>query len=397
MSPSFAERKALSTVYSSFSGVNHLIRSYRLSASARRLVSGDRQREGVMGDVPAVRLSDVAHRAGVSLATASRVINGSHRIPAEVIAVRVREAAAELGYVANAQAQALARSASGLIGLVVHDIADPYFSSIARGAQRRAHDHRSQVLLAGTDRHEQAELDAVGAFASYRTDAIILAGSRGHHSDVALNRELERYIDNGGRVVTFGRSVLPRARTVKIGNRDGARQLVGALIDRGHRRFALLSGPTDLVTTGDRMTGYRDGLSAAGLSPLAVVAGEFTSEGGYASALAVWHQLGEPRTEPVCMLAVNDLMAQGAITAMRSLGLSVPADVQVAGFDDIPTLRDYDPPLTTFRLPLELIGERAVELALSDGSSSAVIEGTVVIRASAGAVAATPSGRGRHA
>ena len=82
--------------------------------------------------MPAVRLTDVAARAGVSLATASRVINGSHRVPAEPIAARVRAAAAELGYVANAQAQALARSATGLIGLVVHDIADPYFSSIVR-------------------------------------------------------------------------------------------------------------------------------------------------------------------------------------------------------------------------------------------------------------------------
>lgn len=333
----------------------------------------------------AVRLTDVAQRAGVSLATASRVINGSHRIPAEEIASKVRTAARELGYVANAQAQALARSTTGLIGVVVHDIADPYFSSIISGAQRYARDNRSQVLLAGTDRLEQAELDAVGAFASYRTDAIILAGSRGQHSDTALIVELQRYLANGGKVVTFGRSTLPEARVVEICNRDGARELVTALVGRGVRRFAVLSGPPDLVTTGDRVAGYRDGLAVAGLSPLAIVPGEFTSGGGYDSALECWDQLGASPDGTLCMLAVNDLMAQGAITAMRARGLDVPRDVQVAGFDDIPTLRDYAPALTTFRLPLEQIGERAAELALAPEWKDPVpVRGEVRLRESAG-------------
>ncbi len=333
----------------------------------------------------AVRLTDVAQRAGVSLATASRVINGSHRIPAEEIATRVRTAARELGYVANAQAQALARSATGLIGVVVHDIADPYFSTIIRGTQRYARDNRSQVLLAGTDRLEQAELDAVGAFASYRTEAIILAGSRGQHSDVALTVELQRYLANGGKVVTFGRSTLPGTRVVEIRNRDGARELVTALVGRGVRRFAILSGPPELVTTGDRVAGYLDGLAAAGLVPLAVVPGEFTSRGGFDSARECWDRLDVPADGTVCMLAVNDVMAQGAITAMRSRGLTVPRDVQVAGFDDIPTLRDYAPALTTYELPLELIGERAAELALATEWSEPVsVRGQVRLRESAG-------------
>lgn len=332
----------------------------------------------------AVRLTDVASRAGVSLATASRVLNGSHRSPAAAISSRVRAAAEELGYVANAQAQALARSATGLIGLVVHDIADPYFSTIVRGAQRVARDQRSQVLLAGTDRHEQAELDAVAAFASYRTDAIILAGSRGHHSDEALTRALERYTANGGRVVTFGRSTFPGARIVEVRNREGGQQLVSALVKRGIRRFAVLSGPEELITTRDRVAGYVDALRGAGLEPATVVAGDFTSQGGYASAISCWEELRLTSAERVCMLAVNDVMALGAITAMRSLGLRVPDDVQVAGFDDIPTLRDHSPSLTTYRLPLQLMGEKAAELALAAESSEPVeIFGEVMVRESA--------------
>lgn len=351
----------------------------------------------------AVTLTEVASRAGVSSATASRVINGSDRIPAEAIARKVRAAAEELGYVPNAQAQALARSATSLIGLVVHDIADPYFFTITRGAQLVAREHGSQVLLAGAERAEQAELDAVAAFVAYRTKAIILAGSRRKQTDHLLARELCRYITNGGRVVTLGKSTIPGAGFVEVGNRQGARQLAAALIGRGVTRFAILSGPPDLNTARDRVAGYQEALAAAGLSPLAVVDGDFNSQGAYASALRCWKQLGaRSRTakaatskpargqkadhrEPVCLLAVNDVMALGAITAMRSLGLSVPGDVQVAGFDDIPTLRDYAPALTTFRLPLELMGKKAIEMALAAEPTGPVhIDGEVILRESAG-------------
>lgn len=336
----------------------------------------------------AVRLTDVAVRAGVSLATASRVLNGSLRSPAEAIAIRVRAAADELGYVANAQAQALARSATGLVGLVVHDISDPYFSSIVRGAQRVAREQRSQVLLASTDRHEQSEVDAVGAFARYRTDAIILAGSRGAHSDQALTRELERYTVNGGRLVTFGHTGFARARVVEVANADGAARLAATLVARGRRRFAILGGPEELVTAQHRVAGFRRALAAAGLEPLLVVRGEFTSDGGRSGAVACLDAAGgrDGVDQPLCLLAVNDVMALGALAAVRARGLDVPGDVEVAGFDDIPTLRDVDPPMTTFRLPLEEMGQRAAELALAtDDPGPAHIEGEVVLRVSAGA------------
>ena len=145
----------------------------------------------------------------------------------------------------------------------------------------------------------------------------------------------------------------------------------------------ILGGPPGLVTAADRVAGFRSGLESAGLSPLAVLNGEFTREGGHSSALEAWAALGGPLGAGTCFLAVTDVMAQGAITALRSLGLQVPSDVGVAGFDDIPTLQDYDPPLTTFRLPLQQIGEQAVALAMSlDDRSSISIEGSVVVRES---------------
>jgi LacI family transcriptional regulator len=336
----------------------------------------------------AVTLTHVATRAGVSLATASRVLNGSERQPAEAIAEKVRAAAEELGYVPNAQAQALARSTTGLVGLVVHDIADPYFSTITKGAQRAARELRSNLLLAAAERDEDAERAAVSAFVSYRADAVILAGSRRRQPDPQLAAQLGRYVDNGGRVLTLGRSTIPSARFLDLGNRRGAGRLVAELASRGLTRFAVLAGPPDLNTVRDRVAGFRDGLRKAGLAPLAVVEGDFTSAGGHAAAVECWRQVaGTARdgVQPLCLLAANDVMALGAMTAMRSLGLSVPHDVQVAGFDDIPTLRDHAPSLTTYRLPLEEIGELAVQRALApDVDPGTRIHGEVVVRESAG-------------
>lgn len=371
----------------------------------------------------AVKLSEVARHAGVSLATASRVINGSSRTPAADIAERVKAAAAELGYVANAQAQALARQSTGLVGLVVHDIADPYFSTIAHGVQQAALAANHQVLLAGTDWESDedapgdAELAAVNAFISYRTDAIILAASRLLHEDPRLSKALAQYIANGGRVVTIGTTEIPDARVLHVDNHEGAGALVQALAARGQRRFVILAGPTERNTARIRVKGFTDRLQAAGLEPVAVVHGEFTSQGGFDSTLEFLNGpaadaleagsssrgVGKSADEggsieevggnsadtniagPLCILAANDVMALGAMAALRTRGLRIPEDIQVAGFDDIPTLRDHFPGLTTYRLPLEEMGQIAAQLALTpEAKTPTRVTGQVVLRESAG-------------
>ncbi len=354
-----------------------------------------------------VKLTEVARHAGVSLATASRVLNGSSRTPAAGIAERVKSAAEELGYVANAQAQALARSTTGLVGLVVHDIADPYFSAIAHGVQEAALTSHHQVLLAGTDiagdggSPGDAELAAVNAFISYRTDAIILAASRLLEEDPRLIKALSQYITNGGRVVTLGASAIPEARVLTVANREGAAALVAALVTQGIRRFVILAGPHERNTARVRVEGFLQGLAGEKIEPLAVVHGAFTSKGGHDATLEYMDSLGDSAAvpailthdagSPVCILAANDVMALGAMTALRSRGLAIPADVQVAGFDDIPTLRDHSPGLTTYSLPLEEMGRLAAEMALTPaGKQSHSVTGAVVLRESAGRKA--PSG-----
>lgn len=326
--------------------------------------------------MPAVTLIDVARRAGVSLASASRVLNGSARVPRADVAERVRAAALALGYVPNAQAQALARSSTGLVGLVVHDIADPYFSTIAMGVQRAARARGRQVLLASTERDPDFERDAVAALVAHRADAIVLAGTRSlapERSDGALLEVLDRYRAHGGRLAVIGQP-LPGGHAVVPSNGPAARELALQLVAAGHRRFAVLTGPPDTVTARHRADGFAAGLAERGLALVARVPGDLTRDGGHAAALALVDalRLAPGGAEgPVCVFAVTDVMAVGAMAALRERGLRAPDDVAVAGFDDIPTLRDHVPPVTTVRLPLAQMGERALDLAIGEDTTAA--------------------------
>jgi len=331
----------------------------------------------------AIRLTDVANEAGVSLATASRVLNGSARKPAAEISDKVRAAAEKLGYFPNAQAQALARASTKLVGLVVRDIADPYFSTIARGVQRGLGDSGTQLLLASTDSEPEREIEAVKAFMSQRTDAIILSGSRGHSEDEGLLRLIGNYQENGGQVVVIGQ---PLASTggIQVDNQATAENLAGELIRAGHRRFVVLAGDENLLTSRHRAQGFLAKLKRTGLAAMEVVYGAFSREGAYmAMSDYLRERAPEESGQQVCVFCVSDVMALGAIRAIRESGLRVPEDIAVVGFDDIPTLEDVTPAISTARLPLEEIGRWAGEMVLSHGDArKTVVTGTPVLRES---------------
>lgn len=311
-----------------------------------------------------VTLLDVAREAGVSLATASRVVNGSkdRRVRAD-LREQVLAAAAALRYSVNAQAQATARGVTDVVGLVVHDIADPYFSSIAAGVMRGADQHGLIISMSSTNRRPERELDYVAALRSQRARALILAGSR--VDDAALQERLAAEVTAfeaaGGRVAAISQKRLP-VDTVLVENRAGARALAEDLVEQGHRRFAVLAGPRALFTARDRVAGFADGLARAGLRVPAerVLHGAFTRDGGHEATT----RLLAVTREPMCVFAVNDVMAVGAMAALRDHGVRLPEEMSVAGFDDIHTLRDITPGLTTVRLPLEEMGATALELVL---------------------------------
>jgi LacI family transcriptional regulator len=324
--------------------------------------------------------------AGVSSATASRVLNGSDRAVREPYRSKVLAAAAELGYTANAHAQAIARGTSNVLGLVVHDVADPYFSAIADGVMREATARGVMVMLAVTRRDPERELEYVATLRAQRARAVILAGSRTTDAELVrrLGKELEAFTAAGGSAACISQAGLG-VHTVVPQNREGAKRLAVALRGLGHERFAVLAGPQELIVARDRLRGFRAGLAASGVQAdgVRVLTGPFTREGGYDAANAL---LAAGLGATSCVFAVNDVMAVGAMAAFRDAGLAVPGDVSVAGFDDIATLRDVSPRLTTVRLPLEEMGTRAARLALDpapDRSPAVVsVAGDVVLRQS---------------
>ncbi|HEY8702106.1 MAG TPA: LacI family DNA-binding transcriptional regulator [Arthrobacter sp.] len=328
-------------------------------------------------------LTEVARLAGVSPATASRVLNGSARKPGEDIAERVRQAADSLGYIPNAQAQGLAKSSSGLIGLIVHDIADPYFAAIARGVQEAAREQRKMVLLATTEGAPADEREAVAAFAARRADSIVIAGSRSsrpedEEANAELAAELDRYCRNGGHVGVVGHPVVGATATggyhvVPVPNEDLAANLAEKLAASQEGGFVIIGGPEGLFTSDDRIRGFQRGLRKAGRPPAEIMRSAFNRSGGYDAGLALAARIKAARPDGssrICIFAVNDVMAIGAAAALRSEGLRIPRDATIAGFDDIETLRDFRPALSTVHLPLEEIGRQATRSAARAGSET---------------------------
>ncbi|MGO2313144.1 MAG: LacI family DNA-binding transcriptional regulator [Brachybacterium tyrofermentans] len=318
----------------------------------------------------AVRLSDVAQDAGVSLATASRVLNGSARVPGKAVAERVEASAAKLGYVPNAQAQALARSRSGLIGLVVHDIADPYFATIAREIQQQVFASQSQVLLTQTDREIDTEVRALRSLIAQQVDALVLVGSHryGNDSDAAISTLLEGFARNGGKVVGMGQSVgVGVGRTIVPDNAAAAHELATALIVEGHRRFAVVQGISGIPSAADRTGGFIAALTEAGIEPELSIEAGLTRDGGYELAEAIESHLSSATSTddaPLCVFAPADVMALGALGELRRRGIDVPGQVSVAGFGGVPDSADSNPALTTIALPLHDMARQAVQWVL---------------------------------
>lgn len=338
--------------------------------------------------VGSATLSDVASRAGVSLATASRVLNGSDkRTVSETLTVRVLAAATELDYSPNAQAQAMARGRTSTIGLIVHDIADPYFSCIASAVIASAADHGLLVSVASTQRNPESELRHVDLFRQSRAQAVILAGSRIDDTRLldSMRAALRAFTRSGGRVACIGQDVLG-VNTVVVENRLSAAALARSLHGLGHRRFGVLAGPPTHLTARDRTEGFCYSLAELDVEPAAelVIESDFTRDGGYQATSDMLRRSNGAL--PIdCLFAVNDVMALGALAALRDCGLRVPEDVALAGFDNIPTLLDVVPPITTVHLPMADLGTAAVDLALDPKSAKirrTRIHGEVVLRGS---------------
>ncbi|HKF86133.1 MAG TPA: LacI family DNA-binding transcriptional regulator [Candidatus Limnocylindrales bacterium] len=338
-------------------------------------------------------ITEVARLAGVSIATASRVVSEADYPVRAATRERVLVAARTLDYVPNALARGLLKRQVPVVGVIVHDITDPYFAEVVRGVEDAASPAGFLVITCSTERDADRERSYLRLLRSMRAAGVIFAGSG--RDDDALNEDLQRHIDGIREVGAAVVHLSPHAAgapEVGTDNEGGIAALIRALATLGHERIAFLAGPSGLFVARDRLAGYRRGLGEAGLpvDERLVVRTSFDREGG---ALGVDTLLaGDASFTAIC--CANDLLALGALGRLAELGIRVPGDVSVAGFDDIGVAALTAPALSTVRVHLRELGRRgflAVARVLEgEDAGHDHLATEVVLRASTGAPTGTP-------
>jgi LacI family transcriptional regulator len=339
--------------------------------------------------LPTIR--DVARLADVSVATVSRVLNASGPV-SESTRERIERAATRLRYAPNGAARSLITRRTHTIGVLLPDLYGEFFSEVIRGIDQVAQRSGYHMLVSSSHSEQHALEAALGAMRG-RVDGLIVM------SPDLDQRTLRASLAACPAVVLLNCAARsPEFDAIKIDNVGGAAAMTRHLLSLGHRRIAFIAGAAANVDAEERRRGYRLALREANVDvhPLLEIDGDFREYGGYRAAQALAELPAELR--PTAIFAANDSMAIGALSALRELGVVVPEEMAVAGFDDIPIAQYTSPPLTSVRVPIIELGERATEL-LVQGLSKArrgrrtceTLQTELVVRQSCGA----PSGRNR--
>ena len=297
-------------------------------------------------------LRDVARRAGVASSTISRYLNGSLELPSPT-RNRVQSAIAELSYRPNALARSLQAGRSHILGLIVPDLSNPFFTSVADSATAAAYREGYSILLCATGNDPQREAHYVNLLVAGQLDGLIYLGAHRRNSAFETMRRTELpiiIVDEEIEGVAGGR--------LFVDNRRGGYLATEHLLHLGHRNIAFIGGEADLLTTVERRRGYEDAMLERGLVPRRnrMVLGQYTTEFGARAA----RELLMKNIAPTGIFAASDVVAIGVLQAVRELGLTIPDDLSLVGFDDIPMTEMLAPPLTTIWQPAEELGETAV-------------------------------------
>jgi LacI family transcriptional regulator, galactose operon repressor len=326
----------------------------------------------VPGDSANVTIKDVAQLAAVSSMTVSRVINGSDKVNPETRR-RVEQAIAELGYVPSRLARGLIRQKTGTLALIVPDVANPFFTLIVRGAEDVARRAGYRMLLCDTRANLTIEREVIEELIAHRVEGIVIAPvsdrSRVH---------LRRLTNYGVPFVLVDRTIPGVDCDVVVGDSaGGARRLVEHLISLGHRRIGFIVESDAVSTARDRRQGYEQALEAADLpaDPALVVRSTVDPKGGFDGMSRL---LGLEEV-PTAVFTVNNLVAVGAIEAVRARGLDVPEDVALVCFDDIEYASRLYPFLTVMAQPAETLGTLGTQLLLERVEGRAADRGRVVV------------------
>jgi LacI family transcriptional regulator len=300
-----------------------------------------------------VTIHDVAARAGVSVATVSRVLNGKEVVREETLR-QVLDAAKALSYVPNVAARSLSNRRSQTIGIVLPDVHGEFFSEVIRGVDVAARAARYHILVSGSHSDLGEVLEVLETMRG-RVDGLIVMAP-----DAAL-ASLHESLPSGLPLVLLN-STADGRDAITIDNYGGAQAMMRHLAGLGHERIAFIKGPAQNADARERLRGFRDAMHGLGVPATRSLelAGDFTEESGHRAARKILKL--EPR--PTAIFAANDSMAVGALAALAEAGLEVPREMSVTGFDDIPIARYVAPPLTTIRVDIADLGRRAFGLLL---------------------------------
>lgn len=325
-----------------------------------------------------VTIRDVAAIAEVSPATVSRVLNADERVAPD-LRERVLAAVERLGYRPNSQARSLRTQATRVIGLIISDIQNPFFTSLVRGVEDVAQASGYSVVLANSDEDLGKEQQYLRVAAAEQMAGVILSPASSSRTRIGelVHEEIP--------VVTIDRRIAADVDSVAVDNVAGARQAVEHLLKTGATRVGIIAGPADVSTAADRLEGYHAALRDAGIAPdpQLMVRGDFRADGGHRAAA----RLLDLPARPDALFAANNLMLIGTLDAMAERGLTAPADLLLAGFDEM-SWAGFAPPLTLVEQPTYEIGRLATEMLLRRiaGDTAAaehiVLEATLKVRAS---------------
>jgi LacI family transcriptional regulator len=303
-----------------------------------------------------VTIKQVAEKAGVSTATISRVLTGRGYVSPERRQI-VLEAVKELNYQPDRAARNLRRGASQIIGIVISDLQNPFFTSLIRGIEQTIEEDNFTLLLSNTDEDPRRENMQLRTLQAERVSGIVIAPCRPE------SEMLRKLAAQHMPIVLIDRNLArPKLDTVTVRNQEAACEAVQHLVSIGHKRIAWISGPERVSTAAERQQGFLEGIQAAGLSiPEAYIQiGDFRQESGYQAM----QRLLELPAPPSAVLVGNNLMTLGALQAIHEDCLSIPQDMAIIGFDDMPWAASLQPPLTVIAQPTFEMGVTAARLLL---------------------------------
>jgi LacI family transcriptional regulator len=301
-------------------------------------------------------IREVAKLAGVAPITVSRVINNSGYISDET-RQRVEAAVSQLEYVPNTLSQSLRWKQTGMLALLLTDVTNPFWTTVARGVEDAASEAGYHVILCNTDESPEKQESYLSALLQKRVDGILLVPARDDMEDIQQARKLHVPL-----VVLDRRLTQQLTDSVRCDSEQGAYQLTRLLLERGHRQIALLTGSPHVATAIDRLNGYRHALRDYGIgeSGEMVYYGEFTLESGQEMAC----QALAAKPCPTAIFAGNNFIAIGLMQALQEAGIRVPGDISIVGFDDLPASLLIDPFLTVAAQPAYEMGVQATKILI---------------------------------